>query len=191
MATTELAILPFKNTQAFATWLAKNHATSPGIWMQIYKKGSGTATITYAEALDEALCWGWIDSQKRSLDATAYLQRFGPRRPKSIWSKVNQTHIARLTQEGRMQPRGVEQVKSAKADGRWERAYDSPKDMSMPRDFLAALSRHKKAAIFFKTLNKTNTYAIAWRLHTAKKPETRARRMEAIILMLEKGETLH
>jgi uncharacterized protein YdeI (YjbR/CyaY-like superfamily) len=191
MATPELSILPFKTPKAFGAWLAKHHAKSPGIWMQIHKKDSGVPTITYAQALDEALCWGWIDSQKKSFDTSSYLQRFGPRRSKSIWSKVNRLHIARLTKEGRMQPPGVEQVKSAKADGRWESAYDSPKDMTLPKDFLAALTKRKKAATFFKTLNKTNTYAIAWRLNTAKKPETRARRMEAVIGMLEKGETFH
>ncbi len=159
--------------------------------MKIYKKDSGISTITYAEALDEALCWGWIDSQKRSLDATAYLQRFGPRRAKSVWSKVNRTHIARLEKEGRMRHEGRTHVASAKADGRWAQAYDSGRDMTVPADFLHALAKHAKAAAFFKTLTKANIYAIGWRLQTAKKPETRARRMEAILAMLEKGDTFH
>jgi uncharacterized protein YdeI (YjbR/CyaY-like superfamily) len=191
MKSAELKVMPFKTAKNFQTWLKKNHATSPGIWIQFYKKDSGVQTVVYKEALDEALCYGWIDSQTKSLDVQSYLQRFGPRKPKGMWSKINRAHVARLTKEGRMMPAGLAQVASAKADGRWDSAYDSPKDMKVPADFLKALSKHKKAEQFFKSLNKANTYAIAWRLHTAKKPETRKRRMDAILTMLKKGETFH
>lgn len=191
MKAAELKIIPFKTAKAFGTWLKKNHDKSPGIWIQFYKKGSGVKTVVYAEALDEALCFGWIDSQAKSLDEKSYLQRFGPRRVKSIWSKVNRQHIARLTREGRMAPAGLVQVAAAKKDGRWESAYDSPKDTKVPDDFLKVLSKHKKAELFFKSLNKTNLYAIAWRLQTAKKTETRERRMKQIIEMLKMGQKFH
>ena len=183
--------MPFKTAKAFGSWLKKNHATSTGIWMQFYKKGSGVETITYAEALDEALCFGWIDSQKKSFDDKSYLQRCGPRRAKGMWSKVNRLHIARLTKEGRMAPAGLAHVASAKKDGRWEGAYDSPKNMAVPDDLLKALAKHKKAEHFFKSLNKANVYAIAWRLQTAKRPETRKKRMDLILAMLKKGEKFH
>ena len=183
--------MPFKTAKAFGVWLKRNHATSPGIWMQFYKKASGVKTVVYAEALDEALCFGWIDSQAKTFDEHSYLQRFGPRKPKSIWSKRNRLHIARLTKESRMAPAGLAQVAAAKKDGRWESAYDSPKDMVVPDDFLKALSKYKKAEQFFNTLNKTNRYTIAWRLQTAKKLETRERRMKQIIETLKKGEKLH
>ena len=191
MKSPELKVLPFKTAEAFGVWLQKHHSTSPGIWIQFYKKGSGTQTITYAKALDEALCYGWIDSQAKSFDDKSYLQRFGPRKPKSMWSKRNRTHIERLTKEGRMKPAGLSQVASAKADGRWDGAYDSPKNMEVPDDLLKALAKHKKAEQFFKSLNKANVYAIAWRLQTAKKPETRQKRMDLILAMLKKGQTFN
>jgi uncharacterized protein YdeI (YjbR/CyaY-like superfamily) len=191
MKSPELKIMPFKTAKAFGVWLRKNHAASAGIWLQFFKKGSGVKTTTYAEALDEALCYGWIDSQAKSLDDKAYLQRFGPRRPKSIWSKINRQHIARLTREGRMTHAGLAHVTAAKADGRFEAAYDSPKNMVVPDDLLKALAKHKKAEQFFKSLNKANVYAIAWRLQTAKKPETRKKRMDVILEMLKKGEKFH
>jgi uncharacterized protein YdeI (YjbR/CyaY-like superfamily) len=191
MKSAELKIIPFKTPEAFLVWLKKNHATSPGIWLQFFKKGSGVKTITYAEALDEALCYGWIDSQVKRFDEKSYLQRFGPRKSKSVWSKINRLHIARLTRDGRMAPTGLAHVTSAKADGRWEGAYDSPKNMVAPDDLTAALAKHKKAERFFKSLNKANVYAIAWRLQTAKKPETRKKRMDLILEMLKKGEKFH
>src|SRR6266481_5632257 len=132
MKSVELKIMPFKTAKAFGVWLKNNHAKSPGIWIQFFKKGSDVKTITYAEALDEALCYGWIDSQAKSFDDESYLQRFGPRKPKSMWSKTNRLHIARLTKEGRMTPAGLAHVASAKADGRFEAAYDSPKNMAVP-----------------------------------------------------------
>ena len=191
MKSVELKVMPFKTAKSFGIWLKKNHASSQGIWMQFFKKGSGVKTITYAEALDEALCYGWIDSQTKSLDDRSYLQRFGPRKPKSIWSKINRQHIARLIKEGRMAPAGLAHVASAKADGRWKSAYDSPKNMAVPNDLLKVLARHKKAEQFFKSLNKANVYAITWRLQTAKKPETRKKRMDLILEMLKKGQKFH
>lgn len=191
MKSAELKIMPFKTAKAFGVWLKKNHASSAGIWLQFFKKGSGIKTITYAEALDVALCYGWIDSQAKSFDDKSYLQRFGPRKPKSIWSKINRLHIARLTKEGRMMPTGLAQVAAAKKDGRWDGAYDSPKNMVVPDDFLKALSKNKKAEQFFNSLNKTNRYTIAWRLQTAKKPETRKKRIEVILALLKKGEKFH
>jgi uncharacterized protein YdeI (YjbR/CyaY-like superfamily) len=191
MKSVELKIMPFKTAKAFGVWLKKSHAKSPGIWIQFFKKGSGVKTITYSEALDEALCYGWIDSQAKSLDDKSYLQRFGPRKPKSIWSKINRLHIARLTKEGRMTHTGLPHVTTAKTDGRWERAYDSPKNMVVPDDLLRAIARHKKAERFFKSLNKANVYAIAWRLQTAKRPETRKKRMDLILAMLKKGQKFH
>jgi uncharacterized protein YdeI (YjbR/CyaY-like superfamily) len=157
----------------------------------LYKKRSGVQTITHAQALDEALCWGWIDGQAKPLDDQAWLQRFTPRRSRSGWSKRNRDHVARLTEEGRMQPSGLAQVAAAKADGRWERAYDSASASQVPADFLQALVGHKRAEAFFKTLNRANLYAISYRLQTAKKPETRARRFEQIVQMMKEGKKFH
>jgi uncharacterized protein YdeI (YjbR/CyaY-like superfamily) len=186
-----LPVLAFKSSTAWRDWLAGNFDRQDGIWMRFYKKASGIESIIYAEALDEALCYGWIDGQAKKYDDQSYLQKFTPRRPRSIWSKRNIDHIARLTKEGRLQPSGIKQVEAAKADGRWENAYDSPSNMEIPADFYAALDASPLAKEFFATLNRTNTYAIAWRLQTAKKPETRQRRLEAIIKMLESGEKFH
>jgi len=191
MNITDLQILSFKSPKAWASWLAKNHSTSSGLWLRLFKKDSGVATVTHAEALDEALCYGWIDGQLEKYDEKSWLRKFTPRRPKSIWSKRNVEHVNRLTQAGKMKPSGLKEVEAAKADGRWGRAYDSPSAMQVPEDFLKALSKDKKAQAFFETLNKANTYAIAWRLQTAKKPETRAKRMQAILKMLKRGEKLH
>src|SRR5688572_23878341 len=177
----DLPILAFKSARPWEQWLTKHGATSTGVWMRLYKKGTSTQSITYAEALDIALCHGWIDSQKRSYDDVSWIQRFTPRRPKSPWSKINITHIQRLTAAGKMKASGLREVENAKADGRWERAYDSARSMTLPKDFLTALNKHKGAKRFFESLNKTNLYAIAYRLQTAKKPETRARRMKLIL----------
>lgn len=181
----------FATAKEWSEWLAKHHDTSGGVWLQIFKKGSGKETVTYDEALDEALCFGWIDGQKRGYDETSWLQKFTPRRPKSLWSKRNREHVARLIEEKRMKPAGLKQVEAAKKDGRWDQAYDSPKKMEVPADFLKELKKDKRAYEFFKTLNKANTYAIAWRLQTAKKPETREKRMKAILAMLARGDKLH
>ncbi len=184
-------IIPFANAQIWEQWLEQNHLEANGIWLQFYKKGSGIASVTYPEALDVALCYGWIDAQLKSIDELSYKQHFTPRRPKSIWSKRNIEHIARLTTEGRMKPTGIKQVEAAKSDGRWEQAYDSPGNMVMPEDFLAELTKDKKAFTFYESLGKVNKYAICWRIQTAKRPETREKRMKEIIEMLSKGVKFH
>jgi uncharacterized protein YdeI (YjbR/CyaY-like superfamily) len=184
-------ILPFRSPSELRKWLAANHRQSAGIWLRIFKKDSGEPTITYAEALDEALCFGWIDGQKRSHDDASWLQRFCPRRPQSGWSKINTQHAERLIQAGRMKAAGQVEIDAAKKDGRWTSAYDSPSTATFPEDFLAALSKNKKAQAFFDSLNKANRYAISYRLQTAKKPETRQKRMETILAMLAKGEAFH
>jgi len=159
--------------------------------MQLAKKGSGITTVTYDEALDVALCYGWIDGQKKSLDADYFLQKFTPRRKKSLWSKRNVTKAQELIEAGRMQAAGLAEVEAAREDGRWEAAYDLARDMTVPEDFVRAVGQDEKAAAFFATLNKTNLYAIAWRLQTARTPETRARRFAGLLEMVKKGEKLH
>ena len=186
-----IPIMEFKTAKPFETWLVKNHDNSTGLWLKIFKKDSGKKTISYAEALDIALCFGWIDGQKQSHDEHAWLQKFCPRRAKSIWSKINTGHVERLINEGRMRPAGLKAVEKAKADGSWEKAYDSPSKITIPKDFLKELSKNKKAEAFFKGLNKTNLFSIGFRLQTAKKQETREKRMKAIIQMLAKGEKFH
>ena len=190
-ATTDLEVRAFKSPRAFNTWLSKNHAKSPGIWLRFFKKDAGVTTIVYAEALDEALCHGWIDGQTKKFDDQSWLQRFTPRRARSVWSKRNVANVERLTEQGRMAGAGLKQVEAAKADGRWISAYDSPRAMTPPDDFMEALEKDPKAHGFYKSLNRANTYAIAWRLQTARKPETRQRRMNAILEMLRQGKKLH
>jgi uncharacterized protein YdeI (YjbR/CyaY-like superfamily) len=191
MLKTDLKIISFKSPKNWAAWLTKNHSKSNGIWLRLFKKNSGSTSITHSEALEEALCYGWIDGQAKKYDEKSWIQKFTPRRPKSIWSKRNIEHISRLSKAGKMKPSGFKEVERAKTDGRWERAYDSPAAMQVPEDFLKELARNKKAKAFFETLNKTNTYSITWRLQTAKKPETREKRMRAIIEMLTKGKKFH
>lgn len=191
MASAEQPIVPFASAAAFRRWLKTNHAKHQGIWMQLAKKDSGIASITYAEALDEALCYGWIDGQKKSFDAQYWLQKFTKRGPRSVWSRINIGHIERLTNEGRMQPAGQAAVDAAKADGRWAQAYHSSSTHELPEDFLAAVGKHAKAKAFLATLNKANRYAIYFRLTTAKKPETRERRFAQLLDMLKRGEKLH
>ncbi len=186
-----LKIHAFKKALDWKKWLEKNHAKSLGIWLRFFKKGSGVPSVTYAEALNEALCFGWIDSQLQTYDEISYLQKFTPRRAKSVWSKRNIEHVGRLVKEGRMQPAGKREMEAARTDGRWQLAYDSPGTMEVPKDFLSELSKNKKAKAFFEKLNRANTYAIAWRLQTAKKPEIRARRMKALLDMLARGKKLH
>ncbi len=189
MATTqEFSILPFASVDLWEQWLAEHHATLNGVWLQIAKKASGIASVTYDEALDVALCYGWIDGQSKRYDETFFCQKFTPRRPRSLWSQRNIEKVAMLTAAGRMQPAGLAEVEAAKQDGRWEAAYASPKNMTVPEDFLQALANNPPAQDFFNALNKTNVYAIAWRLATAKKPETRQRRLEALVAMLASGK---
>jgi uncharacterized protein YdeI (YjbR/CyaY-like superfamily) len=190
-AKNDCEIIAFPSAKKWERWLAGNHASSIGVWLRFFKKSSGVASVTHAQALDEALCYGWIDGQLKRYDATSWLRKFTPRRPRSVWSKRNREHVGRLTKHGKMQPAGIKEVNAAKADGRWDMAYDSPSKMTIPEDFLRALSKNNGARMFFQTLNKANTYAIAWRLQTAKKPETREKRMRTILSMLARGKKLH
>lgn len=178
----------FADSAAFHDWLAVNHSAEPELWLKIYKKGSGQKTISWKEAVIEALCWGWIDGIKKSLDDQAYLQRFTPRRQGSNWSKRNREHVEQLIAEGRMQEVGMEHVRAAQADGRWDTAYAPSSEMTIPDDFLVALDERPAAKEFFATLNKQNLYTIYYGLQTAKKAETRRRRFEKFLTMLENGE---
>ena len=187
----EQPVIAFASPAAFRRWLKANHSTHQGIWLQIAKKGSGHASITYAEALDEALCFGWIDGQKLGHDDQWFRQKFTRRGPRSVWSKINVGHIARLTAEGRMHAAGHAVVEAAKADGRWAQAYASSRTAEIPEDFLAALAPYAAARAFFETLNRANRYAIFYRLVSAKKPETRARRLAALVAMMKRGEKIH
>lgn len=184
-------VVEFTDQAAFRAWLADNASKAPGIWLKVYKKDSGVTSINYSEALDEALCYGWIDGQVKKYDELAYLQKFTPRRAKSMWSKRNIENVERLTKAGLMTEAGLREVEAAKADGRWAQAYDKPSDMQVPEFFLTMLSQHPKANAFYETLNRANTYAIAWRLQTAKTEETRLKRAEKLIAMLVAGQKLH
>lgn len=181
----------FRNAKAFETWLKKHHASSDGLWLQIAKRGADEPSVTYAEAVEIALCWGWIDGQKKGLDDQHFLQRFTPRRARSVWSKVNVEKVAALIESGRMQAPGLAQVDAAKADGRWARAYDGARTSVVPDDLQAALDAQPPAKAFFATLNASNRYAVLWRIQTAVKPETRARRIEQLVDMLARGEAIH
>ncbi len=187
------SILPgeFATAKAWQTWLAKNYETSNGVWLMLAKKNAAKPTVKYAEALDVALCYGWIDGQKKPYDEQYWLQKFGPRRANSIWSKRNIEHTQRLIKEGRMQPAGLKAIEAAKANGNWKAAYDAQSQMTIPKDFLKALYKNKKATAFFKTLNRTNLFSIAFRLQTAKKEETKQKQIMKIIEMLEKQEKFH
>jgi uncharacterized protein YdeI (YjbR/CyaY-like superfamily) len=187
----EMQVVSFSSSREWRKWIAANHAKSDGVWLRFFKKGSHEDTVTYSEALEEALCYGWIDGQVNKYDASSYIQKFTPRRPRSIWSKRNTEKTERLIREGRMKKMGMRQVELAKADGRWQQAYDSSKDMKIPEDFLRQLSRNKKAKTFFAGLNKANLYAIAWRLQTAKKPATREKRLKEILAMMGEGKKFH
>lgn len=187
----DVPILIFKAAKEFEHWLNKNYASSNGIWLRIYKKASGIPTMTYPEAVTAALCYGWIDGVANKYDEVSYLRRFTPRRSRSIWSKLNIERATQLINSGKMKPGGLKEIEAAKADGRWAAAYDSPANIEIPKDFLEALSKKPKAKKFFETLNKTNKYSITWRLQTAKKPETREKRMKLILEMLSKGQKPH
>jgi uncharacterized protein YdeI (YjbR/CyaY-like superfamily) len=186
-----MKIVRFKSSLDFWRWLEKNHAESGGIWLRFFKKASGVKSLTYPEALDQALCHGWIDGQIKSFDALSWIHKFTPRRPKSGWSKINTQHVERLAKAGAMAPAGVTAVGAAKADGRWAAAYSSPRNAVLPEDFAKELAANQKAHAFFKTLNKANVYSIVYRLETAKKPETRARRMKMILAMMDQGKSFH
>ena len=183
--------LPFESQQHWEAWLQENHASAKGVWLQLAKKEARVPSVSYAEALEVALCYGWIDGQKGALDDQFWLQKFTPRGPKSIWSKINRDKANVLISTGRMQPAGLRQVELAQADGRWAAAYESQRTIGVPDDFQRALDEHPQAQAFFTTLNSANRYAFLFRLQTAKKPETRAERMRTFIDMLERGEKFH
>ena len=183
--------MAFKSSAEFRRWLRKQHADSDGVWLRIFKEDSGAKSITYAEALDQLLCYGWIDGQKQPHDERSWLQKITPRRAKSGWSKKNTEHVERLIKMGQMTPAGLEAVLAAKEDGQWQAAYESPRNAAPPGDLLKALDKNTKAKALFGTLNKANIYAIVYRLQTARKPETREKRLELILGMLSRGETFH
>jgi uncharacterized protein YdeI (YjbR/CyaY-like superfamily) len=189
--TQDLEIVAFASAEAFEAWLGENHAVSPGIWLKLRKKSPGVVALDYARALDVALCYGWIDGQKAAFDDQWWLQRFTPRTARSKWSKVNRDKAAALIEQGRMRPAGQAEVDRAMADGRWEAAYDGSKAATVPDDLAAALAADPAAAEFFATLDRQNRYAILYRVQDAKRPETRARRIETYVAMLARGEKLH
>jgi uncharacterized protein YdeI (YjbR/CyaY-like superfamily) len=191
MKSTELPTLPFENKKKWSDWLARQHARSAGVWMKLAKKDSGVPSLTYEEALDVALCYGWIDGQKKGFDDKYWLQKFTPRGPRSIWSKINTEKAERLIASGEMKPAGLKVIEAARQDGRWAAAYSSQKNMSVPEDFQAALAKNPKAKAFFTTLNSVNRYAILFRIQTAKKAETRLKRIQKFVDMLERGEKLY
>lgn len=184
-------LLEFASKDEFEAWMERHHATADGVWIKVAKKGTGIPSVHPPEALEVALCFGWIDGQRKSLDETHYQQKYTPRRARSKWSKINVEKVAALTEAGLMRPSGIAEVERAKADGRWDAAYDSPSRISVPPDLQAELDARPVAAANFAALNSTNRYAILYRLHDAKRPETRARRLAQFVELLERGETLH
>lgn len=181
----------FPTAAAWVAWLEKNYPKLEGIWLRLAKKGSGLRSVTYSEALEVALCYGWIDGQKRPESEEAWLQRFVPRSAKSIWSKINREKAKALIACGKMKPAGLAAVEAAKKDGRWKAAYDSPRAATVPKDFQSALNASKRAQEFFESLDGANRYAVLFRIHTVKKPETRARKIREFVEMLERGERVH
>jgi uncharacterized protein YdeI (YjbR/CyaY-like superfamily) len=183
----------FRSASAFETWLRANHARETEIWLRIYKKGTGMPTVSAAEALDVALCWGWIDGIRKSFDDHSFLQRYTPRRSKSLWSQINREHVARLTAAGRMTPAGQRQVDAAKADGRWKAAYAPIRratEATIPDDLRAAIDANPRARNTFKTLGRTNLFALAFRTNNMKTPAGRAKKIASLVAMLARGETI-
>lgn len=186
-------IRSFRSAAEFEKWLSKHHDRETELWLRIYKKDSGQATVTYAEALDVALCWGWIDGLKKAYDASAFLQRFSPRKPKSVWSEINRKNVARLAKSGRMTPHGQKHVDAAKADGRWEAAYAPIRSASaetVPADLRAAIEANARARKTFETLNRQNLFALTFRTNNMKTPAGRAKKIATLVAMLAKGETI-
>ena len=187
----DLPVLLFSSQKEWRGWIAANYDRSPGVWLKHAKKSSGKDTVSYQEAVEEALCYGWIDSQKQAYNDDYYLQKFTPRGPNSVWSKINVAKAEVLIKTGKMHSSGLTAISAAKQDGRWDAAYDSPSNSKVPEDFQAALDKNPKAKHFFDTLNKANVYAFCWRIHTAKTPETRAAKIAKFVDMLNRGEKLH
>jgi uncharacterized protein YdeI (YjbR/CyaY-like superfamily) len=187
----DLPVMEFGSAQAWESWLDSHHASAPGIWMKIAKKGAGPGTVSYPEALEVAICFGWIDGQKARLDERYWLQRFTPRRRGARWSKINADKAEELIRAGRMRPAGLREVEAARADGRWQNAYQGQRSARVPADFAAALAASPAASEFFATLRGANRYAILYRIGSAKRPETRAARIEKFIAMLAAHETIY
>jgi uncharacterized protein YdeI (YjbR/CyaY-like superfamily) len=186
-------IKSFRSQAAFQAWLAANHARQPELWLRIYKKDSGVATVTTAQALDVALCWGWIDGIRKTFDGSSFLQRYTPRTARSIWSQINRDHVARLTSAGRMSPHGQRAVEAAKADGRWDAAYApmrSTTAATLPTDLRAAIEANPRARRKLRTLGRQNLFSLAFRTNSMKTPAGRARKIAALVAMLARGETI-
>jgi uncharacterized protein YdeI (YjbR/CyaY-like superfamily) len=192
MKSTELPVLAFSDKKKWSSWLAaRQDEESKGVWVRIAKKNSGIASVTYDEAVEVALCYGWIDGQKKGYDDQSWLQKFTPRGPKSIWSKINTEKAERLIASGEMKPAGLNAIEAARQDGRWDAAYASQKNISIPEDFQAALDENREASKFFMTLKSAERYAILFRILTVKKPETRTKRIRQFVEMLERKEKIH
>ncbi|MFD0676730.1 MULTISPECIES: YdeI/OmpD-associated family protein [unclassified Paenibacillus] len=187
----EIPLMFFGEQQSFENWLDNNHDTSPGIRLQIAKKNSGVVSVSYDEALEITLCYGWVDSQKEKLDEKTWVQRFTPRKARSIWSKVNKEKAELLITNGRMKPSGFKAIEAAKKNGQWDKAYESQSIASLPEDFAIELERNVKAKAFYDTLDRQNKYSFLFRIHNAKKPETRAKRIQQFVTILEKGEKIY
>jgi uncharacterized protein YdeI (YjbR/CyaY-like superfamily) len=181
----------FANQTEFERWLAEHHASCEGLWLLIAKAGAPEPSVTYAQAVESALCYGWIDGQKKAFDAQGWVQRFTPRRPRSLWSKNNRIKAQALIEAGRMQPSGLAEIERAKADGRWDAAYDGARTAVVPPDLEQALEAQPAAKSFFATLDGTNRYAVLWRVLTAKRPQTRAKRIRELVEMLARHEKIH
>jgi len=191
MPADSLPVVSFEDTNAWDAWLTAHAADSPGLWLKIAKKGSAGRSISYSDALDVALCHGWIDGQKGRLDDEYWLQRFTPRKPGSKWSKINTERAAALIESGRMRPAGLREVERAQGDGRWEQAYESQSRVTVPEDLARALAANQRARAFFATLDSRNRYAILYRIGTAKRPETRAKRIDAFVAMLSEHKKIY
>lgn len=187
----DLPVLTFESQKDWKRWLSQNHASVDRIWVRLFKKSAGQDMLNYDQALEEALCCGWIDGLVNKYDDISYIQRFTPRRKRSTWSRRNQEIVARLIKEGRMQPSGQAEIDRAKEDGRWEAAYASPTNTAAPDDFVKAISKNTKAKEFWEVLNKTNKFAMIWQINNAKREETRIRRIKKFVGMLERGEKLY
>ena len=191
MTSNDAVALEFAHRRAWAAWLDKNHGKSSGIWVRLAKKGSVGQSVTYSEALEVALCFGWIDGQKKGESEAAWLQKFIPRANRSIWSKINRKKALALIEDGRMKPAGLRAIERAKANGSWDAAYDSPSTAKVPNDLQAALDKNAQAKAFFSELDSQNRYAVLYRIQTVKKAETRSRKIQQFIEMLARNEKLH
>ncbi len=191
MVKKDLPVIHFESPREWEAWLDENHATSKGLWIKLAKKDSGIASVSYQEALDAALCFGWIDGQKGAFDDRFWLQRFTPRGPKSKWSQINREKANQLAAQGKMKASGLAEVEAAKRDGRWDEAYAGQRTITVPDDLQKKLDENPKAREFFANLDSANRYAILYRIHEAKKPETRAQRIDKFVTMLNEGKKIH